>query len=99
MARERMVTRTVNVTIATTICMDVVNVDTQIKDLELSGTYTNEKELLKALKKAYETDTYKVVAIQETYEKEILYGMKEIEFIKLATILPPRGAKEIEEEV
>ena len=98
MARERMVTRTVNVTVCETICMDVVNVDTQIRDLELSGIYKDEKELLKALKKSYETDTYKVVAIQTKTEKEILYGMKEIEFIKMATILPPRFAKENEVE-
>ena len=97
MARERMVTRTVNVTICETICMDVVNVETQIKDLELSGTFNTDNERLKALKKQYETDTYKVVAIQSTTEKEILYGMKEVDFIKLATILPPRGTKVDEE--
>lgn len=97
MARERMVTRTVNATVCETICMDVVNVETQIKELELSGTYNTDNERLKALKKQYETDTYKVVAIQTTTEKEILYGMKEVDFIKLATILPPRGTKVDEE--
>lgn len=98
MARERMVTRTVNVTEVEAICMEIVTVETQIKTLELSGTYKDQKDMLKALKKAYETDTFKVVAIQTVNEKEILYGMPEIEFIKLAKVLPPRSVKELVEE-
>lgn len=93
MARERMVTRTVMVTEVEVMCLNVSNAQVSINTYELSGAFTDEKTMLKVLKKEYETDTLKCVAIQEIKEKELLYGMKEIDFIKMATILPPRGTK------
>ena len=93
MARQRMVTRTVMVTKVEVICLDVTTVETTIKTYEISGTFTSDKEVLKALKKEHETDTFKVVAIKELVENEVLYGMLETEFIKLAKQLPPRGTK------
>ena len=98
MARVRMVTRTVVVTTAEVMCLDVNTAEVQIKAYELSGTYEDNNVILKALKKLHETDTYKVVAVQEVSEKEVLYGMEEIEFIKLAKVLPPRGTKEETDE-
>ena len=93
MARQRMVTRTVMVTKVEVICLNVQTVETTIETYEISGTFTSDKEVLKALKKEHETDTFKVVAIQELVENEVLYGMAETEFIKLAKVLPPRGTK------
>ena len=97
MARERMVTRTVMVTEVEVMCLNVTNAQVEINTYELSGTYTDNNVLLKAIKKVYETDELKCVSVQETKEKEILYGMKEIDFIRLATILPPRNSKESQE--
>ena len=94
MARERMVTRTVMVTVAEVMCLNVTNAEVQINTYEMSGTYADNNTLLKALKKVYETEETKLVALQEISEKEVLYGMKEVDFIRLATILPPRGSKE-----
>lgn len=93
MARERMVTRTVQVTDAQVMCLEVTTAEVQVLTYELSGTYDTKDAVLKALKKLYETETFKVVAVQETTEREVLYGMKEIDFIKLAKVLPPRGTK------
>ena len=92
MARERMVTRTVVVTVAEVMCLDVTTAEVKIESYEISGSFTDQNSILKTVKKAYETDTYKCVAIQSTTEKEVLYGMREIDFIKLAKVLPPRSA-------
>lgn len=92
-----MVTRTVMVTEVEVMCLNVTNAQVEINTYELSGTYTDNNVLLKAIKKVYETDELKCVSVQETKEKEILYGMKEIDFIRLATILPPRNSKESQE--
>lgn len=93
MARERYVTRTVNVTVCETMCMNVETAEVQIMTYEIGGGLTDSKDLLKAIRKLYETDTLKCVAIRSVSTKEILYGMPETEFIKLARVLPPRGTK------
>lgn len=97
MARVRMVTRTVVVTVAEVMCVDVTTAEVQIKKLEMSGSFADNDTLLKAIKKQHENDSFKCVAVQGTEEKEVLYGMEEIEFIKLAKVLPPRAKTEAEE--
>ena len=84
MARERMVTRTINVTEVSAMCVDVLTQAVDTKKLEISGDVLEGEKLLKAVKSAYETETLKVVAITETTTREELYGMKEIDFIKYA---------------
>lgn len=93
MARERMVTRTVELSVCEVMCMDTVTAEVKIMTYEVGGGITEEKALLKAIKKLHETDNFKCVAISKVTTKEILYGMSETEFIKLAKILPPRGTK------
>lgn len=93
MARERMVTRTVEVSICEVMCMDTTKAEVQIHTFEIGGGLTEEKAILKAIKKAHETDTFKCVALSKVTTKETLYGMPEDKFIELATILPPRGTK------
>lgn len=96
MARERMVTRTVELAVCETMCMDINTAEVTIMDYEIGGGITDKNALLKAIKKQYETDTFKCVAISSVDVKEILYGMPESEFIKLAKILPNRGTKATE---
>ena len=87
MARTRMVTRTINVTICKVMVVKVTDSQVITDDLELTGeTYTRDKAL-KALKKQYETDDYKIVAIQSMETREDLYGMAEAEFLKVASKL------------
>ena len=90
MARERMVTRTVELTVCEVMCVDVTTAQVAIKDMTVSGKFDDDTSLIKAIKKAHETDTNKVVAIQSKSVQEVLYGMPEVEFIKLAKVLPPR---------
>lgn len=93
MARERMVTRTVELSVCEVMCMNTTTAEVKINTYEIGGGLTDEKALLKAIKKLYETDDFKCVAISKVTQREILYGMPESKFIELATILPPRGAK------
>lgn len=93
MARERMVTRTVELSVCEVMCMDTTTAEVKINTYEIGGGLTDEKALLKAIKKLYETENFKCVAISKVTTREILYGMPESKFIELATILPPRGAK------
>ena len=98
MARTRMVTRTINVTVVEAMCVDTQTAEVTVKSLELTGeTFTDEKAL-KALKKEYETDTFKVVAIQKMEVHEEMYGLKEIDFLKVAQKLNPATRKLLENE-
>ncbi len=96
MGRIAMVTRTINYTEVTALTVDLSNITeagtplTENKVFTLSGTYAELDKLMKALKKEYETDTLKVVAVMSTDVKEKLYGMTEQEFMALAKELPPR---------
>lgn len=98
MARTRMITRTINVTVVEAMCVDTQSAEVTVKSLELTGeTFTDEKAL-KALKKEYETDTFKVVAIQKMEVHEEMYGLKEIDFLKVAQKLDPATRKLLENE-
>lgn len=98
MGRTRMVTRTINVTVVEAMCVDTQTAEVIVKSLELTGeTFTDEK-VLKALKKEYETDTFKVVAIQKMEVHEEMYGLKEIDFLKVAQKLDPTTRKALESE-
>lgn len=99
MARVRMITRKINVTVVEVMCVDTITAEVTIKDLELTGETFTEEKALKALKKEYETETLKVVAIQKMEVHEEMYGLKEIDFLKVAQKLDPttRKALEIEE--
>lgn len=91
MARERMVTRTVELTIAEVMTLDTTTAEVRIIPYEIGGGLTDPAAILKAVKKLYETESFKCVAVQSVAVKEILYGMTEAEFIANAKILPPRS--------
>lgn len=96
MARVRMVTRTINVTVVEAMCVDTTSAEVSVKSLELTGETFTEDKALKELKKQYETDTLKVVAIQSMNVHEEMYGLKEIDFLKVATKLDPATRKALE---
>lgn len=91
MARKRMVTRTVEQTTAQVMTLDVTTADVQVRTYDIGGKYTDE-ELLKKLQKLFQTDTIKLVHIEEQTCKEVLLGMDEEDFIRLAQVLPARNA-------
>ena len=90
MARIRMITRTVTFTIANVLGVDMENRSLVEKSFPVSGTFTDIKELEKAVKAVWEDATFKVVSVIDKTEHETLYGMTEEKFISLAEVLPPR---------
>lgn len=96
MARKRMVTRTVEQTTAQVMTLDVTTAEVQIRPYTVGGRYT-EEEALKHLKKLFETDALKLVHIESQTCEEILLGMDEEDFIRLAQVLPPRTTNKKED--
>lgn len=96
MARKRMVTRTIEQTIAQVMTLDVTKVEVQVKSYTIGGRF-NDEELLKKLKKLFETDTLKLVHIESQTCEEVLLGMDEEDFIRLAKVLPSRTANKEED--
>lgn len=84
-----MITRTVTQTTAKVMCLNVTTAEVTINEYTIGGTYTD-SDLLKKCKKLFETDEFKVVHIESSKVEEILMGMSEDDFIRYATVLPPR---------
>lgn len=97
MARQRMVTRTVEVNTASVMTLNTETAEVRIIDYKL-GALPNNVDVLKILKKMYETDTIKLCAIKEFSTETVLYGMPEEQFIQLARVLPPRTNADSENE-
>lgn len=89
MAREKMITRTTTQTTTEVMCLNVDTAEVTINTYTIGGTPTD-AELLKKLRDIYETETFKLVAIQKIETETLLLGMTEEDFIKYATVLPPR---------
>ena len=89
MARERMVTRTVEEAEIEVMYVNVSNFEVGKTTLKISATVGQEKAL-DYIQKNLQTDELKYVAITAYTVHEILYGMPEQEFIAHAKILPPR---------
>lgn len=96
MARKRMVTRTVEQTTAQVMTIDVTTAEVQVRPYDIGGRYTDE-ELLKKLQKIFQTDTLKLVHIESQDCKEVLLGMEEEDFIRLAMVLPKRTTNKDED--
>ena len=106
MARIPMVTRTIKATKVNALCINIDTAEPFNKTLIISGTYKDEKSMLKAATSVIENETVdvdgllnandrvKVVHIVELEEIETLYGMTEQEFIQRAKVLPPRTKNE-----
>jgi hypothetical protein len=93
MAREKMVTRTVTQTTAEVMTIDVTTAEVQIREYTIGGTYDTNELLLKKLQKLFQTDTFKLVNINSATVEDLLLGMTEEDFIRYATVLPPRNAR------
>jgi hypothetical protein len=97
MSRERMVTRTVETAKLTVMVCDTETATVSTEEYSISASIPEEKRI-SVLRKLYETDTIKIVSIVKTDIIETLYGMPEAEFIRLASVLPPRKNGDIDTE-
>lgn len=98
MARVPMVTRTIVATKITALCLNIETGEPFNETVTASGTFKDEKSMLKAAEKLINTETERAVHIVFSEEIETLYGMTEQEFIQKAQVLPPRGKKEETEQ-
>lgn len=94
MARVPMVTRTIVTTKVNVMCLNVETAEPFNQVVSVPRTYKDEESLLKAVKKAAETDNIKCVHIVDSEQVETLYGMTEQKFIEAADVLPPRNKEE-----
>ena len=99
MARVKMITRTFDVTIGEIMCVDVTTQAVKNIEFRVWGMYPDNAKLLEAVKEDYETDTFKVVMINNYEVGEVLMGMTEKEFIDNAKVLPPRTKQNTEEAI
>ena len=90
MARVPMVTRTIQTTTATVLCLNIKEGEPFNKEVVLPRTYKDEKSMMKAVEQLINTDDVKAVHIVHTDVNETLYGMTEQEFIAAARVLPDR---------
>lgn len=88
--RKPMVTRTIQTTEATVLCIDIINSEPFNKTVTLPRTYKDEKSLMKKVASVIDNDTVKAVHVVATEIHETLYGMTEDDFIAAAEILPAR---------
>lgn len=96
MARMRMVTRTVNENTYTCMCVDTESAEIINRDFVMGVEFDSDDAALKYFQKNFNTDNFKVVTVVAHSVKEILYGMPESEFIRLAKVLPPRSGEKSE---
>ena len=92
MARTPMVTRTIQITKANVLCLNIVEGEPFNKVVTLPRTYKDENAMLKVISKMVDNDEVKAVHVVDSYVEETLYGMSEQRFIELAQVMPPRNA-------
>ena len=96
MAKERMVTRTVNATEVDVFCIHKATKETFISTVVLGGKYKDDDALFKAARKQIDTDEVKAISIEEKRTVTHLYAMPEVQFIQLAKIADKEVKAEME---
>jgi hypothetical protein len=96
MARVPMVTRTIPTTVVNVFCVNTEDRSTFEQSITLPRTYKDEVKMMKAIEKVLDGEPIKAVSITGYEVQETLYGMTEQDFIKAASVLPPRTANKDE---
>lgn len=89
MARLPQVTRTIQTTNATVLCLDVETAEPINMTVTLPRTYKDEKSMFKAVVESMGDGNVKPVHIVNYETKEVRYGMSEKKFIENADVIPP----------
>lgn len=95
MARERMVTRTVEEAEVEVMYVQISTQEVGKTTIKISATVGQDKALA-YIQKNFQTDDMKYITINSYTVHEILYGMPEQEFISHAKILPARISANID---
>ena len=89
MPRIPQVTRTIQTTKVTVLCLDIETGEPFNDYLVLPRTYKDEKAMLKQAEKVINNETVKAVHIVDFKVEETRYGMSEQHFIEVAEVIPP----------
>lgn len=96
MAKAPMVTRTMKVTIADILVLDLNTEKTNKISVELPRTYKNSDEILKAAEKLNGDENLKLVHVIKSIVKEKRYAMTEEDYLKHAKEIAPLKKSESE---
>ena len=91
MSREKMVTRTVKSIEVVALMCDVTNARVYESVFTLTDCENDAKTIEKRIRKNFTTSEHAFVAVKSVTEREALYGMTEVDFLRHAILLPPRG--------
>ena len=94
MARVPMVTRTIQTTRATVMCLDIEREKPFNMEVILPRAYKDEKAMLKQVEEVVNTDTVRAVHIVDSEVHKIRYGMSEQEFIQHAKVIDEELSEE-----
>ena len=92
MARKPMVTRTFKTLQASVMVCDTTNGKVETKDFDFPRVI-DDKQIIKSIKSTLNEWVVPVKVVSKV-ENEVLYGMTEEDFMRLATVLPPRTVTE-----
>ena len=90
MSRERFVTRTIKENNVTVLGMNLETCEAETRTLLISGEYD---DFLKVAQTLYNDDTFTVVKIMNVKSEDVIYKMREIDFINHATRVTDRFEK------
>lgn len=99
MAREPMITRTVQTTTVDLLCVNTLDGQSFHMNMTLPRTYKDDKHILKVAEKFINDENIRAVHVTSAEVKETLYGMTEARFIELAEVMPIRTKKTEEPEI
>lgn len=91
--REKMVTRSMKVTNATVLMVNLETEQTETQVVSMPNVYKDDTKLMKALTKSFEGTNLKPVHVTGSQVVEKLYGMTEKSFMDNATELDPETRK------
>lgn len=94
--REKMVTRSMKVTVAQVLMVNLETQATETQEVSMPNTFADDTKLMKALTKTYEGSTLKPVHVIGTSVHEKLYGMSEKAFLESAQELDPETRKPLQ---
>ena len=84
MPRPRAVTRTIEVTDCTVLCLLVSDQKTYERDFTIAGRFSTDAKLLKRIQDLYQNDWHKMLHVLSKHETSYHYSMPEQEYIDRA---------------
>lgn len=94
MAKESKITRTIQTTEATILCLNIETAEPENKTIVLPRTYKNERDIIRAAEKQNTDSNLRLVHVVDVELHSQLYGMPESLFLKYAEPITKAEAEE-----